>query len=129
MSIGIGYAIRWARERQALGQTEFANLVGVHRTTVFRIESGAQEVSFDMVVRVAKVLGMSVEELRRGALFDRWKSLSSSVKTRLRRKFREDVRLLETSECPSDEFVEAVAAELQLSPVEMLYGLFPEPVP
>lgn len=129
MSIAIGHGIRWARERQAMGQTEFAGLMNVHRTTVFRIESGAQEVSFEMVVRAASVLGMTVDELRRGSLWERWKSLDGKRRTAVRKKFRSDVALLESGEVPSDAFVEAIAAELRMSPGECLYGLVPEPVP
>lgn len=124
----IGFGIRWARERQVIGQTEFARMMNVHRTTVFRVESGAQEVAFDFVVQAAEALGMSVDDLRRGCIAERWSSLESRQRSKLKRKFLHDVQLLEHGECPSEEFVSAVAAELQLSEVECLYGLLPEPV-
>lgn len=129
----IGAAIKWARERASIGQTEFADLLGVHRTTVFRVEKGTQEVTWDYVRDSAKVLGMAVEQIQRGDLLERWGALPAKTKSKLRKRFGTDVveleRFIRDSNSdygvPSDEFLSALAAEFGLTVDGLLYGMSP----
>lgn len=59
----IAKAIRNARERKGLSQTEVAKKAGITRNTVARIERGEQEPTFATVKKIAKVLDIDISKL------------------------------------------------------------------
>lgn len=58
-----------ARIEKGVSQEGLANLIGTHRSNICRIESGTQNVSLDMISKIAKALGKSVslELLEKGS--------------------------------------------------------------
>lgn len=59
----IGTAIRAARERKGRTQTELGRLAAVDQSTVSRIEAGLTTPGSDVLLRIARALGMPVSEL------------------------------------------------------------------
>ena len=62
-----GNAIRERRTALGLSQEQLAERVGCHRNYMGRIERGEQNITLDMMVRVAKATNRTVEELTQGA--------------------------------------------------------------
>ena len=62
-----GNAIRERRTALCLSQESLAEGVGCHRNYMGRIERGEQNITLDMMVRVAKALGCGVADLARDA--------------------------------------------------------------
>ena len=62
----IGTAIRQLRERAALSQEDFADLAGLHRTYIGRLERGERNASIETLARVAKALGAPLKQLLAG---------------------------------------------------------------
>lgn len=65
--LAFGQAIRKRRIELDLSQELLAESVGCHRNYMGRIERGEQNITLDMMMRVAKALGESVERLVREA--------------------------------------------------------------
>jgi transcriptional regulator with XRE-family HTH domain len=61
-----GKRVRTLRLKNGWSQEELADNVGLHRTYVGAIERGEQNVSIDNLAKLAKVLGVSLEELFKG---------------------------------------------------------------
>lgn len=61
-----GKRIRELRLEKGWSQEQFADEVGVHRTYIGAVERGEQNIALDNIERVAKRLGITVEELFRG---------------------------------------------------------------
>ena len=59
----MGKVIRRLREQTGVGQERFAHNVGLHRTTMGRIEKGEYDLALSTLESVAKGLGISVSEL------------------------------------------------------------------
>ncbi|GIM48460.1 hypothetical protein DNHGIG_40090 [Collibacillus ludicampi] len=57
--------IRRLRQKLNLSQSELAERVGVHRTTINRIEKRALQPSLDLLERIANVLKVPLAELLR----------------------------------------------------------------
>jgi putative transcriptional regulator len=55
--------IKAERERAALTQAALAELVGVSRKTINTVENGVFTPSATLAIKLAKVLGLSVEQL------------------------------------------------------------------
>ena len=55
--------LREHRQARGLDQAELAALVGVRRETIGRLEKGLYNPSLKLAMDLAKVLGVSVEEL------------------------------------------------------------------
>ena len=55
--------LKKARERRKLTQEALANRVGVHQVTIARLETGARRPSADLLRRLAKALGVRMEDL------------------------------------------------------------------
>jgi DNA-binding XRE family transcriptional regulator len=51
------------RGQSGLGQTQFGELLGIHQTSVGRMEKGAVKSSIESVVRLAKHAGVTVDDL------------------------------------------------------------------
>lgn len=64
---GFGNAIRERRTALGLSQEGLAEGVGCHRNYMGRIERGEQNITLDMMVRVAKALKRTINELMRDA--------------------------------------------------------------
>ena len=62
-----GDAIRERRTALGLSQEELAEGVGCHRNYMGRIERGEQNITLDMMARVAKALGCNIGTLAAGA--------------------------------------------------------------
>jgi transcriptional regulator with XRE-family HTH domain len=63
----LGRAIRAARRERGFAQEAFAARAGIDRSYFGAIERGEFNVSLDMIVRLAKGLGVSASELLRRA--------------------------------------------------------------
>lgn len=61
-----GSVIREARERLEETQDSFAGLCGLHRTYIGQVERGEKNISFENILKIARVLKLSPS-----ALFDR----------------------------------------------------------
>lgn len=55
--------LKAARQRASLNQSDLAKSVGVSRSTIAMWESGGSQPDIDMVLRLSRVLGISVGEL------------------------------------------------------------------
>ena len=62
-----GDAIRERRTALVLSQEQLAEGVGCHRNYMGRIERGEQNITLDMMVRVAKALKCSINEVMKDA--------------------------------------------------------------
>lgn len=61
--VGLGEQIRAARQVAGLGQEELATRSGVHRTNLWKIETGQLDVRILTLQRLAAALELSVDEL------------------------------------------------------------------
>ena len=59
----LGLAIRRRREEIGVSQEGLAEIIGCHRNYVGYLERGEQNVTIDMLARVAKALGCTVTNL------------------------------------------------------------------
>ena len=59
----LGKAVRRLRHAQGLSQERFADLIGVHRTTMGRLERGDLNLTLETLERLAKGLGQRVSGL------------------------------------------------------------------
>ncbi len=55
--------IREYRERAGMKQSELAEAVGVRRETIVHLENGRYNPSLKLAMDIAKIFGVSVEEL------------------------------------------------------------------
>ncbi len=55
--------LRDLRIKKGLNQTELAKLVGVSNRVISHYETGRARPSLDVIIKLAKVLGVSVEEI------------------------------------------------------------------
>jgi len=62
-----GAAIRERRAALGLSQEQLAEKVGCHRNYMGRIERGVQNITLDMMVRVAGALGCRISDLASSA--------------------------------------------------------------
>jgi transcriptional regulator with XRE-family HTH domain len=51
------------RERKNLSQIDLARLIGVSQQVISHYETGRARPSLDVIVKLAKVLGVSIEEI------------------------------------------------------------------
>ena len=58
-----GLNVVYYRKKMRLSQTQLAELVDIHRTYVSSIELGKVSVSFDIVFKLAEVLGVPPSKL------------------------------------------------------------------
>lgn len=61
--IELGKRVRELRVAKEWSQEEFAHVSGLHRTYIGQIERGEKNISFENLVRVSAVLGVTVSEL------------------------------------------------------------------
>ena len=59
----LGLAIRRRRDEMGASQESLAEIIGCHRNYVGYLERGEQNVTIDMLSRVAKALGCTVTDL------------------------------------------------------------------
>ncbi len=59
----LGRAIRTARERAGISQEDFAGAAGIDRTYISRIEQGQANLSWEIIRRVARGLGVKAGAL------------------------------------------------------------------
>jgi transcriptional regulator with XRE-family HTH domain len=59
----VGDVLREFRGRTDLSQEDAAHAAGLHRAQYGRYEQGRNAVSFVVMLRIAKALGVSIEEL------------------------------------------------------------------
>ena len=52
-----------ARLEKQMSQAELASLIGTQRSNICRIESGAQNLSLDMLIKISEALGKDVDML------------------------------------------------------------------
>lgn len=62
-SVDIGKIIKKERTKQGMQQKEFADKLGIHKSTLSKYESGQRKIPMEDIGEMANVLGMSVEEL------------------------------------------------------------------
>ncbi|KCZ53628.1 hypothetical protein HY29_16615 [Hyphomonas beringensis] len=61
-----GKKLRALREEQGWSQEEFADRAGLHRTYVSAVERGVRNPTLSVLERLAKALGVSIEEVFKG---------------------------------------------------------------
>lgn len=61
-----GKQVRNLRRERSWSQEDLADNSGVHRTYIGAIERGEQNVSIDNIIKLAKALGVSLEQLFKG---------------------------------------------------------------
>ena len=59
----VGFNIRRIREERGLSQEGLAGLAGLHRTYIGQIERGEKNIGLKNLVKIAKALGVNVEDL------------------------------------------------------------------
>lgn len=59
----VGNQIRTARRTRGLSQERLAELAGIDRQAINRIEQGHQSALLDNLIRIAEALGMPLSEL------------------------------------------------------------------
>lgn len=59
----VGERVRVLREQRDLSQAALASLVGVQQTTISNIETGYANPSLKTAVRLAKIFGVTVDDL------------------------------------------------------------------
>ena len=59
-------AIKQVRERLGMTQEQLANMLGVTQGAVSQWEMGATRPAFDSLIKLAKALGVTVDELING---------------------------------------------------------------
>lgn len=64
--IAIGQKIRAVREQSNLTQDQLALMVGIGRSYLAKVESGKRNPTVDFVEKVAKGLGITLEDLFKG---------------------------------------------------------------
>lgn len=64
----LGKRIRKLRDQRGWSQEEFADICGVNRSYMGRIERGELNLTMDSLQKVSKGLGRSVSELLKGIL-------------------------------------------------------------
>src|SRR5512132_1479397 len=89
-----GERIREARLRMNLTQEQFAKRVGVQRLAVARYEAGRMPRS-EVLVRIANVTGLNINDLVRGGAGDTSKDSRRSPPARARQYMNRITRLLE----------------------------------
>ena len=76
---GIVQKLTQARLEKGLTQEQLARLIGTQRSNICRIESGAQNLSLDMMLRIAKALGKDISIM----LEERSKTMTNVYNLRL----------------------------------------------
>lgn len=61
--VALGQAIQQARKAKGLTQEAFAEIAGIDRSHFGRIERGENEIAFLLLVKIAKALRLSIEDL------------------------------------------------------------------
>lgn len=61
-----GKRVRELRKQRGWSQEEFADKAGLHRTYIGSVERGEQNVSIDNIEKLAKTLGVSIDNLFKG---------------------------------------------------------------
>jgi len=61
MAVQIGVIIRTVRKKAGLTQKGLADLAGVGKTTIFDIENGRSSVRFYNIVKVCRVLNITIK--------------------------------------------------------------------
>lgn len=61
-----GARVRQQRLRRGLSQEALANKAGVHRTYIGMIERAEKNITLVNIQKIARALGLSIEELMRG---------------------------------------------------------------
>ena len=62
----LGKRLRALREERGWSQEEFADRAGLHRTYVSAVERGVRNPTLSVLERLAKALGVSIEEMVKG---------------------------------------------------------------
>lgn len=87
------------RLEQGISQTELARRIGTQRSNICRLESGIQNPSLDMILKIASALGKDVSLL----LEDKEESMNNVYSLRLYDKDSNDERI----QIALDELVES----------------------
>ena len=62
----VGDRVKFLRDKSGLSQSELAEELEVHKTTISKIESGGNLPSLEMLVKFAKFFGVSTDALCKG---------------------------------------------------------------
>lgn len=63
----LGLAVRWARSKRGLTQSQFAKELGMHRTQLGHVEQGRKDCQLSTLLRISHVLGLPLSMLLRSA--------------------------------------------------------------
>lgn len=69
--VGFGERLRALREQKGLAQHELGALVRVHQVAISQLENNVRKPSFDLLLRLSAVLGVSIDELVHGSAIER----------------------------------------------------------
>lgn len=70
LQVAVGSRVREIRTAQGIGQAECAREAGMDKSSMFRLEKGEQNVTIDMLARIALVLDVGLAELVMGVPLD-----------------------------------------------------------
>nr|WP_271401577.1 XRE family transcriptional regulator [Salinicoccus roseus] len=59
----MGKIVKNKRESMGIKQTDFADRLGIHKSTLSKYEKGMRKIPMDDIGKMAEVLGMSIEDL------------------------------------------------------------------
>lgn len=62
-SVEIGKIVKRKREALGIKQTDFADRLGIHKSTLSKYEKGIRKIPMEDIAQMATVLGMGVDEL------------------------------------------------------------------
>ena len=133
--LGLSARIRDRRQELGLTQSRLAALTDLSRASINALEAGSTDLGVAKVLKIADVLGMTLEMKKRAAPARRWLGAavaSASVSYRNPLPESELVRAIKTGEV-SPEFVPHIATLLEeASPsllVRALSDVFPDGIP
>lgn len=73
--------LKSCRESQGFSQIEFAQKLGVSNTVLSRYESGDREPNFEMLIKIAKTLNVSIDHLICGEPFEQYSTFENNLKS------------------------------------------------
>lgn len=75
--------LKAVRESEGLTKAEFADMLGVDRSTYIKIEDGAREIRVPMALRLAELFGISLDFLYRGNIATLSAEQAAKIRPRL----------------------------------------------
>lgn len=90
----IGRRIREERSRQRITQEKLAELAGLNESYIGQIERGIKNPSLESIIKIANVLGATVDHLLRDVTETRGEALVDELIALVRGRNEDEVRLM-----------------------------------